>query len=655
MQEIITKYIEHGLPIFPCNSEKEPSYGVMWKEYKAKKEKDYDKYEYIGLRTGQGNDNFYCIDFDLKNTSNPNLFKNYLIELKTQAGILSEKLDIRKNLHELLIIQGTKNKGYHLIFKTDDTDANKKLAMSEANKVIIETRGTGGYIIIHPSEGYSLISKTSKKGNGLDIWDAPYITNDEKALIENLAYSHNKKLLSEYKVTIKGGEAYTKSITPNGKPPWEEFDDSVDGVGLMENYGWSIFRESGDRVYMTRPGKNFGVSGNWHIGLRVFYNFSSNVSELPESDRAYRPFTIYTYYEHNGDFSEAAKALYSQGYGDRIKNEEEIEFDNVNEYVYSFDEVQKELEMFYKGEIEKGKSTGSNLIDKHFLFKKNEFTQFLGDMNIGKTFVMQFFIALAIRFVGWKVIIAIQENKHWDFLDGILSFLNASNGNKSYSNGDISYSKQMKFLKSRVKFIKSDGKSIIDVINIAKALNEKEKHDLILLDPLNGFKVDTELKLGYGHEYHHNIAMELLNFSKNIMSVYLNTHTTVGNQRGRKGSKQETGGERRVPQAQDAEHGGSYSNKADTVVSLDRAIDADDPYDKRTTLMWVKKIRNGKLGGETNPDDKPIHLEFDPEFFGFNIMLNGQTERNPLLDGYAFKESMESTGYNTDMEPNENF
>jgi len=85
MQEIITKYIEHGLPIFPCNSEKEPSYGVMWKEYKAKKEKDYDKYEYIGLRTGQGNDNFYCIDFDLKNTSNPNLFKNYLIELKTQA------------------------------------------------------------------------------------------------------------------------------------------------------------------------------------------------------------------------------------------------------------------------------------------------------------------------------------------------------------------------------------------------------------------------------------------------------------------------------------------------------------------------------------------------------------------------------------------
>lgn len=642
MRDTINEYIKSGLPIFPCASDKTPAanplnpqYKIKWKEYQAEVDKDIDSYEYIGLKMGVGVDPFFCIDFDLKNTSYLNLFEDYLKDLELRTRVLHNKgIDVSLDLQKKVLIQCTKNAGYHIIFRVDNADGTKHLAMSPDNKVVIETRGTDAYIIIAPSKGYKVLSK-----NVRSFTDVPKINLEERYVLENIGYTYNKLPVEPYVIKINT-PAYTSK--PNGTTPWDDYNAQIDGVDLLCSVGWTIERESGDRIYMTRPNKSHGVSGNWHVGLRLFKNFSGNVPELPDDNKAFSAFAIYAFYFHNGDFTAAAKDIYTQGFGDRLQNEEDVKFDNVSEYVYSFNEAQEELEKYYKGEIEKGKSTGSQIIDRFFLFKKNEFYQIVGDTNIGKTYVMKFIIALAIRFAGWKVLVAAQENKPWDFIDDLLSFTNTKSGRSSYRSGDINYEKQINFLKSRVQFIRSKGKTIFEVLGIAKELNKKEHFDMILLDPLNGFSIDTSLKLGYGHEYHQHTASELLNFAEEEMTVFLNTHTIVSSQRGRKiedrnGSNTK---ERRVPKATDAEHGGSYANKADNIIILDRDLDSEDPEGKNTTLFWSKKIRNKKLGGDTNPDNKPINLVFDAQEFGFYIMWDGIAEENPLKEK-SFKDTIE--------------
>jgi len=204
----------------------------------------------------------------------------------------------------------------------------------------------------------------------------------------------------------------------------------------------------------------------------------------------------------------------------------------------------------------------------------------------------------------------------------------------------------MDFLSTRIKFIKCSHKSIFNVLDIAKELNEKEGYDMLFLDPLNGFKIDTKLGLGSGNEYHQQCAMELLNFANDEMSVFLNTHTIVSSQRGRKIENRDgsLSSDRRIPRPTDAEYGSAYANKADTVIVMDRALDAENETDRNTTSLWVKKVRTKKLGGNISPDANPVLLEYISNPFGFNIYCAGESEYNPLRPD-NFKNEVQEVRY----------
>ncbi|MEI8086201.1 MAG: BT4734/BF3469 family protein [Paludibacter sp.] len=67
---------------------------------------------------------------------------------------------------------------------------------------------------------------------------------------------------------------------------FENFNLNGDAIGLLQNHGWKVKYQKGDRIYLQRPGKDGkGISGNFNTTLRLFTTWSS--STVFESRKAY--------------------------------------------------------------------------------------------------------------------------------------------------------------------------------------------------------------------------------------------------------------------------------------------------------------------------------------------------------------------------------
>lgn len=92
-----------------------------------------------------------CIDLDTKNIAiDSDLHKLDAILERIHSQIPNE-------LYSKLTIQKTPSGGGHIIYSCSEVENNQVLVKNSLGKPIIETRGKGGYFLIHPSTGYSLL------------------------------------------------------------------------------------------------------------------------------------------------------------------------------------------------------------------------------------------------------------------------------------------------------------------------------------------------------------------------------------------------------------------------------------------------------------------------------------------------------------------
>jgi hypothetical protein len=137
-------------------------------------------------------------------------------------------------------------------------------------------------------------------------------------------------------------ELYRRKRPRTDKPDFDQsyWKDKVAGVGtrpgdiynrehaeealnLLVAEGWRIERSDGKVWYLTRPGRNSGVSATFGYcrnadGVPCLYVWTSN-APLFESHRPYDPFSILALFRHNRDFSAAAKELVGRGIGKPAK------------------------------------------------------------------------------------------------------------------------------------------------------------------------------------------------------------------------------------------------------------------------------------------------------------------------------------------------
>ena len=239
-----------------------------------------------------------------------------------------------------LVIEQTPSGGYHLHFRVHDIpiSGNQKLASKRItvsgpgdhpyrgkdykalqdgdNWVIcpdlIETRGEGGQAIIWPSPGYQLI-QPGEDG----IFNPPPISAKEhKVLIDTAKTFHEP---------LKKDAFVPPSINCGSCRPGDDFNNRATGetvLSLLSEVGYQIHSRSGDKTYVTRPGKDpkEGPSGTV-FDSGVFYPHSTNTADF-EAFKSYSPFAVYALMEHKGDFRQAARELSMQGYGER--NESQI-------------------------------------------------------------------------------------------------------------------------------------------------------------------------------------------------------------------------------------------------------------------------------------------------------------------------------------------
>jgi hypothetical protein len=303
------EYINNGICVIPTNENKIPCL-TSWKKYQDQLitiEEAEEGFELPYAKTlsvvcGKSSKNLEVIDIDTKYDLTGKLFESYLQDITDNDPDLATSL---------LIIQ-TKSGGYHIYYHCEVIQGNQKLAQRPSTedevkqnpgdkiKVLIETRGQGGYVVAPPSKGY-------KKHTGDAI---PTITPEQRDILLELARSYNEVIeppKREYIASNVQKEFFTT--------PWDDYNNRGDIIGLLMQHGWVKVKENAIRSYFRRPGKSKGISADYHHQLRLFKAFTTS-SEF-EVGHAYTHYGVFKILECKGDSSAAAKKLLAKGYGEK--------------------------------------------------------------------------------------------------------------------------------------------------------------------------------------------------------------------------------------------------------------------------------------------------------------------------------------------------
>jgi len=563
------------------------------------------KHELNGYGVGLvcGHDNIEAIDIDLKYDLTGTLFERYKRAIN----------DLDNTLLNKLVVQKTVSNGYHFVYKCVTIEGNKKLANRPANdqekltgekvKVLIETRGIGGYIAIVPTPKYQLIHGSFESINE--------ITENQRDILFSCAREFNEVFTEVTPVKYKNEPAGQKT----GLTPFEDYNDRGNVIGLLERHGWKIVGQKDNKVLFKRPGQTSAShSGNFDCNKNWFSVFTTSSEFEPE--KAYLPYAVFAKLECKDDFTEASKQLYKLGYGDRyepagqktsmVNNKINQEDDNYN-FLATENDYNQYIDQWRKGTFKKGLSTGIPDLDKHFLFKEGNLVIVNGIDNVGKSTVIWYLSILSAMLHGWKWIVFSSENSIGSFMRKMIEFYWSEPIDKIT---EVKYQKAVKFINDHYKIIKSDDElyTYKDVLNMTKKTLKLGKYHGLLIDPYNSLAEDLNVN---GHAYHYKAISEIKLFTKqNSICVYINCHVVTVSTRTVAGEKHI-----KAPKKGDTEGGGKFANKADDFLTIHREVANPDRW--MLTEIHVRKIKETETGGKVTGIDNPVIIQATDGLVGY--------------------------------------
>lgn len=325
------QYHDWGYVVLPIDKNKQP---VVWREigYDSWRMNWEDQTE--EFLTQLFSRDYHGIAIAIPNGSEVlDIDEKYNLHDKPLLDILADDLsDAGGDLDTFSLRVLTPSGGYHLFYRCNNTEGNRKLASRKPNKeeleknpdlkrvVLYETRGYGGYVGAYPTPGYII-----EKGSYERI---PEIEIRYRRVLWNICKAYDEFKEEPNREVKKKDESRTSA--------WAEFNKNHDAdemLALLENNGWQKHHrgtgtDGKERIYLTRPGKNTrnGYSADILVSDCLFKVHSTSTQF--DTDRAYTYFELWTILEFNNDFKGAAKHLYDKGYGDRY--DDTPNYENVN-------------------------------------------------------------------------------------------------------------------------------------------------------------------------------------------------------------------------------------------------------------------------------------------------------------------------------------
>lgn len=298
-----------------------------WKEAQTSKI-EWDKFlnQYNSPTTANfgivtGFDYLECLDVDLK------VFSTAKEQIHWYDEFISYLKDNILDFDDKIVIYKTKNAGYHLLYKTKRVQGNLKLAKLKNHKeAILETRGIGGYIFAYPD------NKVSKKS----YHQIDFITDDDREILMSFAKMYN------YVEPIKEVPKVQKEYQTGDLTPWDDFNDKNNIYDIVAS-DFAVVGNQKDKIIIKRHGATSPHSGYIYKNDNLMYLFSTGTCYPHE--KQINPYVAYVWKNHNGDFSEATKRLYADGYGSRFVKKEQEPKEVV---VINSNDLQFPLEIFPK-------------------------------------------------------------------------------------------------------------------------------------------------------------------------------------------------------------------------------------------------------------------------------------------------------------------
>lgn len=210
--------------------------------------------------------------------------------------------------------ESTPSGGIHILYWLSDGEVYRstEIAKDENNKILAESRGEGGFVVIAPSGG-----RTHPSGKSWSLDPAcsgipATITADERDRLWSLLALFDRRPVAEPYVSTN--RAHDPA---DGLRPGDDFNNKASWDDILTPHGWRAAFKMRQGYAWTRPGKSRGLSattGYSNDGVdRLFvFSTSTNFTALVP----YTKFAAYTLLEHGGDYSKAASQLRLEGYGE---------------------------------------------------------------------------------------------------------------------------------------------------------------------------------------------------------------------------------------------------------------------------------------------------------------------------------------------------
>lgn len=655
---------DSSLQFMPVYPDKKPIH-AGWQN--TKRNYDFSQAKAIGLVCGEISGNLEVLDIDLKYDLTGELYGKLKRAIKESNPDLLSKF----------VVQETQSKGYHFIYRCSVVSGSQKLAsrytvesereqtykknyLSEMEKmkgpefaslsqdekiekavliavnqrdndkvrVLLETRGEKGQIVVDPSPGYKIIFGSLDK--------ISFISPEERETLFNICYSFNE-VFKENHQEKKLPKKQTKGLTPS-----EDFNERGDVVALLISHGWTEAGKRGSKILMKRPGDTKAESsGNYDTEKNWFSVFTTSTEF--EAQTPYKPYAVYCMLKCGGDFTKVTKMLADDGYGDKLEliAESKIEVPSIIDladddlsFLATEADYDDYLEKWRNGTFEKGQSTGMEGLDRHFLFKEGDLVIVNGIDNVGKSTVIWYLSLMAAIFNQWTWLIFSSENK----VGGIVRKLIEFYWDKPIAElTDEQFYIAKKFVKEHFDIIKTSDKlfNYQDILKMTTKASRKKKYKGLMIDPYNSLKVDVPAKNKQStYEYHYEAASVIQLYGKtNNISVYLNCH--VGTTGARNKDKM---GFTLAPQKEDTEMGVMFANKADEFLTVHRVTQHETEF--MYTEIHVRKIKEIETGGKVTPLLRPVLLRANIGMTGFAqhaSKLAGSRGQNPIREWHDSK------------------